>query len=160
MLLYLIGLPGVGKTTVGKQIAKKLQFSFLDLDDEIEKSIGNSIPQIFKIEGEDYFRKIEKQELHKTFTLQNIIVATGGGTPCFFDNMRLMKRAGKTIYLKAEPEAVIKKISIEEIKNRPIFNNIEDLNNLYLKRKPVYEEADFIIDTHNINLVDSIISML
>lgn len=159
MLIYLIGLPGVGKTTIGKQLSKKLNFSFFDLDTEIEKSVGVSIPQIFEINGESHFREIEKQELHKTLNLQNTIIATGGGTPCFFNNMDVMNKAGKTIYLESEPSIILDKLSKNDINNRPIFNDINDLNFLYMKRKVFYEKAHESLLVSN-KQIDECISLL
>ena len=157
MLVYLIGLPGVGKTTIGKELAQKLTYSFVDLDDEIEKSTGLTVTNIFETRGEDYFREIEQLVLHKTFSLTNAIIATGGGTPCFFDNMELLNQNGISIYLEANPKDIVDRISSTEIKKRPLFKP-ETLKELLEKRKRFYEKASFKICTSEENLTDKITS--
>ena len=87
MPVYLIGLPGSGKTTMGKQLASILEIPFFDLDAEIENQAGKSIPELFKEEGEDFFREKERSCLRSFLNRDNFILATGGGTPCFFDNL-------------------------------------------------------------------------
>jgi shikimate kinase len=85
--IYLLGMMGVGKSTLGKQLARQLHYSFIDLDKSIEKEEGKSIPDIFAQLGEGYFRKVERQMLLKTAERNHIVVAVGGGTPCFYENM-------------------------------------------------------------------------
>ena len=87
MRIYLIGLPGSGKTTLGKQVAKALNLTFIDMDEKIEQTEGKSISEIFSKEGEAYFRDIERAMLHQVAQEENCIISTGGGAPCFFDNM-------------------------------------------------------------------------
>ncbi|MFM8739263.1 MAG: shikimate kinase, partial [Cytophagales bacterium] len=99
MKIFLIGLPGSGKTTLGKQLAERLNIRFVDLDTEIEKSEGESIALIFKRFGEDHFRKAESTQLQKWANLnEDFVMATGGGAPCFFDNMEVMNQSGTTIF--------------------------------------------------------------
>ena len=90
MLIYLIGYMGAGKTTYGKRLARDINYNFIDLDQKIEAEQGKTISEIFAEKGEDGFRQIEREAMIQTFGLENTIVATGGGTPCFFDNMQLL----------------------------------------------------------------------
>jgi shikimate kinase len=100
MKIFLIGLPGSGKTTVGKDLARKLSVPFLDLDAEIETREKQQIQQLFKTQGESYFRKIESMVLKEWCTsTRDFVMATGGGTPCFFDNMDQINKSGESIFL-------------------------------------------------------------
>ncbi|OQY05321.1 MAG: hypothetical protein B6I20_01495 [Bacteroidetes bacterium 4572_117] len=87
MLIYLIGFMGSGKTTVGKKLARKLSYNFIDLDAQIELEIGTNITDYFEQFGEEKFRLIEHQVLHNTYKLENTVVSTGGGAPCYFNNI-------------------------------------------------------------------------
>lgn len=102
--IFLIGYMGSGKTTVGKQLARSLSLSFVDLDAYIENKYRKTIPALFAEKGEDGFRNIENQSLWEVAQFEDVVISTGGGTPCFFDNMEVMNRAGITIYLEVHPE--------------------------------------------------------
>lgn len=102
--IFLIGYMGSGKTTVGKLLAKSLSLEFIDLDAYIENKHRKSVPTLFSEKGENSFRKIERQALQEVSTFENVLISTGGGVPCFFDNMDLMNRVGTTIYIEATPE--------------------------------------------------------
>jgi len=98
--IFLVGFMGSGKSTFGKKLANKLGYEFVDLDAWIEKDLGKSIPQLFENEGENAFRELEKQALEQVLEQTNVVISTGGGTPCYFDNMQKIVSAGLTIYLK------------------------------------------------------------
>jgi shikimate kinase len=100
MLIFLIGFMGSGKTSIGKKLAKKMKYAFLDLDQEIEKQENLSISEIFEIHGEDYFRVLEKKVLVDLTQLSNTVVSCGGGTPCHYNNIELINNAGISIYLQ------------------------------------------------------------
>lgn len=108
--IYLVGMMGVGKTTLGKQLAKQLHYSFFDLDKAIELAEGKSIAQLFEQYGESYFREAEQKALHATEGKDHIVIATGGGTPCYYNNMEWMNEHGITIYLKAEASFIISRV--------------------------------------------------
>ncbi|HEX5001402.1 MAG TPA: shikimate kinase [Bacteroidia bacterium] len=110
MMIFLIGFMGSGKTTVGKRLAKALAMEFVDLDELVEQSSGKSITQLFEA-GEKSFRVKETAVLKKTSSLQNVIVATGGGTPCFNENMTWMNRHGITIYIKMSTGSLYRRLS-------------------------------------------------
>src|SRR6188768_135637 len=99
MLIFLIGLPGSGKTTLGKQLAERLGYAFVDTDEEIVKREGRSIPDIFTQDGEDKFRLMEKEVLEELVGKTNTVVSTGGGLPCFHQNMFMIRNKGMAIYL-------------------------------------------------------------
>ena len=123
--IYLIGFMGSGKSSVGRKLASLLQYDFLDTDTEIERRTGKSIPQIFDTEGECFFREQEQALIAELCQKDNIVVATGGGTPCFFDNMQRMNQAGLTIYLHAIPK-ILKHRLIKRKHLRPLLQNIPD----------------------------------
>lgn len=102
--IFIIGYMGSGKTTVGKLLAKSLSLSFVDLDAYIETKYRKKVPALFAEKGEDGFRKIENQSLREVAEFEDVVISTGGGTPCFFDNMEVMNSAGTTIYIEVHPE--------------------------------------------------------
>lgn len=106
-----MGYMGSGKTTVGKRLAKMLSLEFIDLDTYIQGKYRKTIPQLFEEKGEEGFRQAEREALREVAEFENVVISTGGGAPCFFDNMELMNRAGTTIYLQAEPEELADRLS-------------------------------------------------
>lgn len=151
MRIYLIGLMGSGKTTVGKVLSKKLLFPFYDLDVLIEKETGLSISEYFKKFGEEEFRKIEKEMLQSTFKFDNSIIATGGGAPCFFDNIDAINMNGISIYLQANAKLLQSRLK-ERRETRPLINKIKDdelkkyLEDLLLKREQFYLKAQYKVN--------------
>ena len=149
--LYLVGYPGTGKTTVGRLLAKKLHLSFTDVDEFIENRYHKTITRIFEEKGESGFREIERRALQEISCFENIVVSTGGGLPCFFDNMDLMNRTGMTIYLKASVDDLIKRLS-GDMQKRPLLKgkNAEELRDFIeenlRKREPFYSQSRFVID--------------
>ena len=107
--IFLMGYMGAGKTTVGKKLSKQLNLSFIDLDYYIEGRYHKEIRQLFAEKGEEAFRDIERRMLHEVASFEDVLISTGGGTPCFFDNMDFMNEAGTTVYLK---------VSVDELANR------------------------------------------
>jgi shikimate kinase len=91
--IYLLGMMGVGKSTLGKQLARQLHYSFIDLDKAIEQAEGKSIPDLFEQKGESYFRLVEQRQLKETARKNHIVIAVGGGTPCYYENMEWMAMA-------------------------------------------------------------------
>lgn len=152
MRIYLIGLPGSGKTTLGKQVAKALKLTFIDMDEKIEQSEGKSIPELFSKEGESYFREIERAVLHQVALEENCIISTGGGAPCFFDNMDYMNKTGKTIFLDVSPETLSQRLSVGNNK-RPLLEGVNSLlKEISLKhqqRMPFYTKAQLHIKGDN-----------
>lgn len=144
-LVFLIGMPGAGKTFWGKAWAEQHNWAFSDLDDHVVQMTGYSIPQIFKSAGEDGFRAIEAVVLEQTIKgaqRSNTIIATGGGTPIYEDNIEVMLAAGCVVFLNAETKTLIKHLhgSPEE---RPLLQQLseEKLRTLETERRPFYTRA-------------------
>ena len=114
---------GSGKTYWGKIWAVKSNITFFDLDARIEKAFGMSITEIFEKKGEEKFRELERYHLRKFENKKNFLLACGGGTPCFSDNMEWMKAQGKVFYLKAEPEILLKQV-MRETEKRPVIKKV------------------------------------
>jgi len=151
-MLYLIGFMGVGKTTIGKQIAVLNKDVFIDTDRQIEKKTAKSINEIFETDGEFAFRKLE------TDTIRSIdrkaIIACGGGLPVHNNNIEYLKYKGTVIYLKASTETLIKRL--EKNKNkRPLISNLtneerlEFIRKILKERRGTYKQADYTIETDN-----------
>lgn len=154
--VFLIGFMGSGKTTFGKFLAKKSEMDFLDLDEYIENKYGKKITELFAEFGEDGFRKIERKCLHEIPASENCFIATGGGTPCFFDNMEYMNSAGDTVYLRTSVQELFERLVLSETK-RPLIDgkSPEELEN-YISdalsiREKHYMKSKYILDTDLLN---------
>lgn len=141
---------GAGKSTKGKKIAHLLGFSFIDLDEEIEKYLDKNIAKIFEEDGEEYFRKTESLVL-QLMKNEKVVIATGGGTPCYYNNMQYIKNSGISIYLRTKSGMILQRISRNPEK-RP---SLKGLNNAEMKvfieekiaeREPFYLQSDLVFD--------------
>jgi shikimate kinase len=122
MKIFLLGLPGSGKTTLGKKLAATLQLPFIDLDKEIERREGKPIREIFAEKKEDYFRRLESAELRKWCeSAGDFVMATGGGAPCFFDNIDRINQSGKSIFLDVPASEIVRRMSLVPIEKRPLL---------------------------------------
>ena len=152
--IFLIGFSGSGKSSVGKKLAKHLNYNFLDTDRIIEKTTSLSIDETINTKGEKEFRNIETEVLSKIDFSQNNVISTGGGLPTEKDNIRIMKNNGSIIWLKASIDSIFDRLkNSKEI--RPLIGNHiekENIESLYNSRQSVYNIADFSIDTDNKNL--------
>ena len=152
MRYFLIGFMGTGKSYWGKLWSQARGLAFYDLDEEIEKVEGKKIVDIFNENGEEYFRKKEKQVLHSFFEKDNFILSCGGGTPCFFNNMEKMNAHGITVYLKTNVDELIKRLSVEK-EIRPLIKDIKEemLKDFILQklndREPFYQKAMYHFNT-------------
>lgn len=108
--IFIVGYMGSGKTTVGKKLAKSLGLTFIDLDIYIESKLRKTVSQIFSEKGEDGFRIIESNALKEVSMIEDAVISTGGGTPCFFNNMELMNNCGTTVYIEAVPEELANRL--------------------------------------------------
>jgi shikimate kinase len=145
-VIFLVGMMGAGKTSLGKTLAKQSELPFLDTDAYIKVQTGQSIPEIFSTKGEVAFRKLEEECFH-SLTPNAQWIATGGGFPCFNDLMVKMKQLGTVVYLKMTPEELNKRI--QSVANRPLLQTSEPINELtrlLLERAEIYEMADFVIN--------------
>ncbi len=123
--IFLLGMMGSGKTFWAQRLADYLQCGWMDLDQWIEKETALTIKEIFETHGEEYFRKAERDALRALSTVKRIVVATGGGTPCFYDNMEWMNDHGITIFID-EPLQVLVKRLIPEKNARPLIKDLSD----------------------------------
>lgn len=147
--IYLVGMPGVGKTTVGRQLARRMQRSFVDADHEIEARTGVKIPLIFDIEGEQGFRDRESKVLAELGSRSNLVVATGGGAVLRPENRAALKQGGIVVYLHATPRLLFERTRLDA--NRPLLqvaDPMKKLEELFAARDPLYREvADIIINS-------------
>ncbi len=160
MLIYLIGLPGSGKSTIGKTLAQKLNYTYYDMDDVICVQEGKTIEEIFADKGENYFRELEHSILHETFELKNTIVSTGGGVPCYFDNITEMKKHGLTIFINPTAEELANRLVGQGGENRPMLKGkthkqvFDFIEAKYKERAPYYEQAKLIFSTNKLKPED------
>lgn len=150
--VVLIGFMGAGKTTIGKKLARMLDFEFIDSDQLIELQQAMSVGQIFATRGEGYFRELER-ELIQELNMKNsgFVLSTGGGMPCFSDNIKLLKNLGSTFYLKRSPKELAHRLKNAK-SERPLLNGMEesDLEQYIIsklaEREEYYKMADFVLD--------------
>ena len=162
MKIFLIGFMGTGKTYWGQLLSQKLQIPFFDLDEQIVASEEKDINEIFASDGEEYFRLLEKDTLHIiTESYDSFVMATGGGTPCYFNNVEYMNQSGTTVWISTPIEVLFERL-VKEKQNRPL---LRDLNENQVKgfiikkfsdRKIYYEQATVIIDEDN-KVLDKIV---
>jgi shikimate kinase len=147
--IFLVGLMGAGKTTIGRQLAKTLNKQFVDSDREIENHTGASIPLIFELEGEEGFRRRESEMIDQLTQRHDTVLATGGGAVLNEDNRRWLRERGVVIYLHATVEQLLERTRMD--RNRPLLQTEDPgakLRELMTVRDPIYREvADIIVDT-------------
>ncbi len=155
---------GCGKSYTGRNIAPLLGFEYIDIDKYIEEKEGLTIKEIFEQKGEDYFRLQEKEFIQKVNNEENIVVSTGGGAPCFYDNMDVMNEKGLTIYLNRNKEKTIWRLLKGQYK-RPLIANLskEELEKFYDERlesrKPFYEKAKLHVGDADVNEILEMLKM-
>lgn len=171
MFVFLIGMPGSGKSFALHQLSEsENDFVCLDMDEIVEQQAGKRIKDIIDAEGEMAFRMLEHQVLQKIIAEnfnRNTIVATGGGTPCFYDNLQLMKNSGTVIYLQVSIEILHKRL-LSDVSRPLLFSNtkkelIRNLNEVFAVRQEIYEQADVILqcdNTKECNFTDKIKSFI
>jgi len=159
--IYLVGFMASGKTTIGRELAKRQKRQFIDLDDLIELKEGRRIADIFAKEGEAYFRKVEKLTLKEVAKQEHFVVACGGGIVLDSDNLKIMKQTGKVVCLSASAAAILKRTS--GTRHRPLLN-VEDPKKqieLLLKlRAPYYAQADTMIKTDTLSIKEVVAKVL
>lgn len=155
--IIIVGYMGAGKTTVGKALAKELGMQFYDLDWYIEGRMRKTVPQLFAERGEDGFREIERRLLHEAAEFEDVVLSCGGGTPCFFDNMKYMNSQGDTVYLKASPEVLCAHLKMGKTR-RPLLEG-KDKDELLAfvteqlaRREDYYTKAKHVL---NVDLLDN-----
>lgn len=162
--IFLVGYMGSGKSTIGKKLANKLNYDFLDTDQTIEDITDKSVSQIFNDEGEAAFRQLERSLIISMSGRKNMVVSTGGGAPCFFDNMAMMNKSGYTVYIKLHPDSLAKRI-IASHTERPLLKRIpiDDLPayiSYHLKeREPFYSKARITIKGESLKIDDLLLEL-
>ena len=158
-LVYLIGFSGTGKSSVARLVAKALEWSFIDMDEEIESESGQSISEIFQTKGEKWFRDEESKLLNNISVKNRLIVSTGGGVPVKEQNMNLMLNTGYVICLDASVDQIVARLSIlpgndNKSNDRPKITNlsIEDITNFKSERANIYARANFTINTNELTV--------
>jgi shikimate kinase len=161
MKIILVGFMGCGKTTIGKKLARQLHCSFIDTDSYFEKLNNISIYNYFTTHGEAKFREDEKKVLTRILEgKDNAVISTGGGTPCFYDNMELINRNGTSVYLKMSVQSLTIRL-LYSYKKRPLIEDFKEeyeLRNYIEKtlneREPFYNKAHHAVKGENLNLTD------
>ena len=153
---FLIGFMGSGKSHWGKIWSATTKLPFYDLDHRIEKAFKMTITEIFERKGEEKFREMERYHLRKFSSKKKFVLACGGGTPCFSDNMQWMKSEGTVIYLQASPEMIVERL-IHETAHRPVIKDVKPtelltfVKNKLKEREPFYMQADHVLDVKDLN---------
>lgn len=154
--VMLIGYMGAGKTSVGKVLARKLGMQFYDLDWYIEERYRKKICDIFAEKGEDGFRNIERNMLHEVAEFEGVVLALGGGTPCFFDNMDYLNQCGTTVFLDASPSTIVQHLKISHTV-RPLLRDkqgdelLDFISTQIGQRMPYYSKAQHVV---NVDILD------
>lgn len=149
--VFLVGLMGAGKTTIGRLLSRKLKLPFFDSDHEIERRCGVAVRDIFEVEGESGFRERERQAIAELTALDGVVLATGGGAVLDDENRRFLARGGTVVYLRATPEDLFARVRQDG--SRPLLaggSALAKLRELHEQRDPLYRAvADLVIDTGN-----------
>jgi len=159
--ISLVGFMGTGKTTVGRMLARKLGYRFVDSDDEIEKEQGVTISHIFSEMGEPYFRALEKDMIKKLSGMDGLVISAGGGAVLDPENIANMKQSGPVVCLSAPPEVILKRV--ERFTHRPLLqvpDPLAKITEMLKTRAPFYAKADVTVDTDGMTVeevVDEII---
>lgn len=153
--IFLVGYMGAGKTTIGKVLSKLIGLTFIDLDYYIEGRFRKTVAQLFAERGEEGFRSIERNMLHEVAEFEDVLVSTGGGTPCFFDNMEFMNQQGTTIYLQVSVDELASRLEVCK-HTRPVLKNRtgEELKAFVAEnlsgRLPFYQKASIVFDANEL----------
>lgn len=153
--IFLIGYMGAGKSTMGKALAKTMDLTFIDLDDFIVNRQHKTVSEIFEEVGEDGFRQIERKALIEVAAYENVVISLGGGTPCFFDNMDVVNKAGKSVYLRPSEEVLLQRL-IKGKNKRPLLAQKSDdeilqvIREQLAWREPYYLRASLVFEASHL----------
>lgn len=145
--VFLVGYMGSGKSTIGKKLAKKMQYSFVDLDKFIEKKYSRKISEIFSEDGEDVFRKMEREALYDVVKIDNAVISLGGGTPCFYDNLKVIQENGISVYLKMTAGALLQRLLNAKVE-RPLLKGMGENEKMEFIQQQLGERERFYLRTH------------
>lgn len=157
MRIFLIGYMGSGKSKVAEALGKIVQLPVIHTDSLVESHVNKSISEIFQSAGQEHFRELEKEVLHTTINHKNVIVSTGGGLPCYFDNMDWMNSNGITVYLEANPGLLFHRLSSAK-EGRPLIENLNDvelmeqISGQLAIRSPYYQKAKLTVNAASVNV--------
>lgn len=154
---FLIGYMGSGKSTAGEKLAAKLNYDFIDLDKFIESEYKQTIPEIFATKGEKEFRAMEHNALKKLIEKDNLIIACGGGTPCYYENIELMNNNGVTVYIKMSVDMLVSRLMNAKVKRPLIENKTEKelhafVNRQLEKREDIYHQAQYTVKGKDLDI--------
>jgi shikimate kinase len=164
MRIFLLGFMGSGKSSIGKRLAAHLNLEFIDLDSYMEERFKMSVTNIFAQFGEKHFRDLEQLSLKEILRLQDFVLACGGGTPCFYQNMEIMNNSGETFYIKMNQKALTVRLANAK-KVRPLLMGVtqdempDKISEILEKREVFYNQAKHIVDGVNLK-VDDILRLL
>ena len=147
--IILVGLSGSGKTSIGKSVARELHWPFIDFDTEIEHRQHATVQEIFARHGEARFRELEQELTKELVTCNGMIMSAGGGWVLNREAVALLRQTGRIIYLRASPELLARRLATARVR-RPLLDTpdpLDTLTTMYEARRPLYEEADLVIDT-------------
>ncbi|MBO4753762.1 MAG: shikimate kinase [Bacteroidales bacterium] len=153
--IFLIGYMGAGKTTLGRPLSRAMNLEFIDLDNFIEARYHKTVKDIFAEVGEEGFRKIEHRSLEEVADYENVVIALGGGTPCFMGNMDIVNRAGISVYLKPTEEVLLRRL-IQGKNKRPLLANKSDeeilnfIREQLAWREPYYLRANIVFESSHL----------
>lgn len=164
MRIYLVGYMGAGKSTTSKRLANRLGWEAYDTDRLFEARFKISINDFFHKYDADLYRKLETQILHETLNLDHAVIATGGGTPCFNDNMEWMNQNGFTVFLKISSQSAITRLSQSKVKrpliyDRPAEEISEFILRNYAERLPFYEQAQLTVKGEDLD-IDELVTLI
>jgi len=157
---------GCGKTTLGKRLAEHTGFAFLDLDGYIEQKYLKSVATIFAEMGQDAFREIERKALAEVADFENVVIATGGGAPCFYNNMEVMNNAGLTVYIKMTPSQLAERLEHSRAGKRPLIAGksgeelLQFIEDGLSQRESFYLQAKVILAGNDDEIIEKIQKML
>ncbi len=161
---FITGYMGSGKSTAGKKLSAKLGYEFIDLDKFIEAEYQQTIPEIFSTKGENEFRAMEHNALKKVMEKDNVVVACGGGTPCYYNNMELMNNHGNTVYLKMSADSLVHRL-MDSKEQRPLLANKSEtelrtfVNRQLEKREDFYHQAQYTVKGKDLD-IDELVSFV
>lgn len=155
--IFLTGYMGSGKSSTGKTLATQLGYEFIDLDKFVEQEYKMTIPEIFSNKGEKEFRAMEHNALKKVIEKENTVVACGGGTPCYYNNMELMNNNGTTVYLKLSVDSLVNRLMTAKEKRPLILNKDEKQLREFVsrqleKREDIYHQAQYTVKAKDLNV--------
>ena len=155
--IFLTGYMASGKSSTGEKLANQLNYEFIDLDKFVEQEYKMTIPEIFSSKGEKEFRAMEHNALKKVIEKENTVIACGGGTPCYYNNMDLMNNNGTTVYLKLSVDSLVNRLMTAKEKRPLILNKDEKqlrefVNRQLEKREDVYHQAQYTVKAKDLNV--------